>query len=80
MQLGWGPLITILLLFMTVAFIGGVRADVAAQRSLTWSHLVVGEVEDVNCSDKGCSLLVRRADSSTDWVWVPPIEKMKEKK
>jgi len=46
---------------------------------MNWSRLVVGEVEDVHCSEKGCSLLVRRADSSTDWVWVPPIETVKEK-
>lgn len=44
-----------------------------------WSSLVVGEVEDVHCSDKGCSLLVRRADSSTDWVWIPPWEHLKER-
>lgn len=78
MNIGWGPAITLGLMLAFVFFTLGVWAE-GWRHEVLWSRLVVGEVEDVHCSDKGCSLLVRRADSSSDWVWIPPVETVKER-
>jgi hypothetical protein len=45
-----------------------------------WSTLSNGRVGHVICHLAGCSLLVERPDSSSDWVWVPRIEKSKAEK